>query len=152
MIDWSTKPHIPVILRHLGAHMMIWKTFAIGLAAAAFAFASVAGTPASAEDVVARGSFEGRSDHTTLDHVSIIDTGSGYQVVLESDFYLDGAPAPTFAFGSNGFDGDTEFPVLKKNSGHQVYDLLSDIDPAAYDEFCVWCSDYSVPLGFASLN
>ena len=108
-----------------------------GIAALFVATSFVAVTPASADEVIASGTFEGRSDHTTQGHVSIVDTGSGYQVVLGSDFHLDGAPALTLAFGKDGFAGETEFTVLKNNSGAQVYDLPANIDPTAYDEFYV---------------
>lgn len=123
------------------------------LTAAVFAIGAMTATaPAQADEVIASGTFEGRSDHRTDGEVSIIKTDSGYQVVLSDDFSLDGAPDPTLAFGKDGFASEAEFTVLKSNDGYQVYDLPEGLDPTAYDEFYVWCSEYAVPLGFADLK
>lgn len=123
------------------------------LAAAVLALgAMTAIAPAQADEVIATGTFEGRSDHRTDGEVTIIKTDSGYQVVLSDDFSLDGAPDPTLAFGKDGFASEAEFTELKSNDGHQVYDLPEGLDPTDYDEFYVWCSEYAVPLGFADQN
>lgn len=108
----------------------------------------------SATTIVSSGSFEGRSKHITTGGVSIVKTTSGYIAVLESNFDLDGAPAPTLGFGKNGngFDKNTEFTKLKSDKGLQVYAIPASINPTDYNEFYVWCADFSVPLGVAKLN
>ncbi|MBO6505485.1 MAG: DM13 domain-containing protein [Kordiimonadaceae bacterium] len=106
-----------------------------------------------ASTVAAHGTFEGRSDHVTTGGVSIVKTASGYVAVLESDFSLDGAPDPTLGFGNNGkFDTDTLFTKLESKDGLQVYAIPANIDVSSFSEFYVWCEDFSVPLGVASLK
>jgi len=112
-------------------------------------------TPATIETtskVVQNGVFKGRNKHETSGGVSIIKTSNGYIAVLEGDFSLDGAPAPTLGFGKNGFDKKTEFTKLNANKGLQVYAIPATIKPENYDEFYVWCADFSVALGVASLK
>jgi len=131
------------------------KLLALSLIAA-IGLAGLQTLPASADGhstIAAHGTFEGRSDHVTKGGVSIIKTASGYIAVLESDFSLDGAPAPTLGFGNKGkFDKATEFTKLASKDGLQSYALPAGIDPSKYDEFVVWCADFSVPLGVAKLK
>jgi len=122
------------------------------------AFAEKVSTSDSANDVAVvsiakSGTFVGKSRHTTKGGVSIIQTETGYIAILENDFSLDGAPAPTLGFGNNGkFDASTEFTKLARISGAQAYALPANIDPADFSEFYVWCADFSVPLGVAALK
>ena len=113
-------------------------------------------TPAEAvtpHAVVAQGQFEGRSDHVVLGSATILKTDSGHVLVLEADFSLDGAPAPTLGFGKGGkFAADTEFSLLQSKDGFQAYAIPASIDLANYDEVYVWCADFSVPLGVAKLK
>lgn len=103
--------------------------------------------------VVTSGTFEGRSDHVTTGGVSIIKTASGYVAVLENDFSLDGAPDPTLGFGNNGsFDTKTIFTKLESINGLQVYAIPANVDVSAFNEFYVWCAEFSVPLGVAALQ
>ncbi len=103
--------------------------------------------------IQSKGEFEGRSKHITTGGVSVVNTGSGYLVVLDNNFSLDGAPGPTLGFGVDGqFDGKSEFTPLKSKSGAQVYVLPASINPANYNEIYVWCADFSVPLGVAKLG
>ncbi len=112
------------------------------------AFSVHAGT-----SVVASGEFSGKSDHVTTGGVSILETGAGYVVVLESNFSLDGAPDPKLGFGKNGtFDAKTLFSPLKDKTGLQVYELPKTIDPKKFDEIYVWCEKFDVPLGVAKLH
>lgn len=102
--------------------------------------------------VTATGSFEGRSDHVVTGGLTILKTETGYVAVLESNFSLDDAPAPTLGFGNDGdFVGATEFSKLESKTGLQVYAIPAGIDPSAYGEFYVWCSRFDVPLGVAAL-
>ncbi len=119
-------------------------------------------TPASAQApsesetaqtvIVSQGTFKGRNRHVTTGTVTIVKTDAGYQAILESDFSLDGAPAPTLGFGNRKFDKSTEFSALKSNTGRQVYDLPASINPADFSKFYVWCADFSVALGVAELK
>lgn len=103
--------------------------------------------------VVTSGTFEGRSDHVTTGGVSIIKTASGYVAVLENDFSLDGAPDPTLGFGNNGsYDTKTTFTKLESINGLQVYAIPANVDVSAFNEFYVWCAEFSVPLGVAALK
>ena len=127
------------------------------LAIIAFNTAALTGASAAPADAVSTtvksGSFEGRNDHVTTGGVSIVKTSSGYVAVLEGDFSLDGAPAPTLGFGKNGkFDEKTEFTKLGSISGLQVYQIPGNINPSNFTEFYVWCSDFEVSLGVAALN
>ena len=116
--------------------------------------ASVAlAAPAQAEsEVILSGTFEGRSDHVTSGGVSVLETDAGTIVVLESDFFLDGAPDPKLGFGKDGYDASTQFTVLESNTGAQMYVVPDTIDPADFNEFWVWCEKFDVPLGVATLN
>ncbi len=121
------------------------------------AFLSIAGlsAPAAAHGpstVVKTGSFTGLSNHITTGNVSIVRTNDGYVAILEGNFELDGAPAPTLGFGKNGFDKKTEFTKLNSKKGLQVYAIPASINPADFDEFYVWCADFNVGLGIAKLK
>lgn len=114
-------------------------------------------TPADAapsdSQIVAHGTFKGASDHVTKGGVSILKTAAGYVVVLENDFSLDNAPSPTLGFGKGGkFDKKTDWVKLSSKTGAQVYALPASIDPTKFDEFYVWCREFSVPLGIAKLK
>ncbi|MEM1192439.1 MAG: DM13 domain-containing protein [Pseudomonadota bacterium] len=103
--------------------------------------------------VTKTGTFKGLSRHTTAGGITIVKTDAGNLAILENSFSLDGAPAPTLGFGKNGkFDPSTEFASLGQNTGAQVYVIPASIDPAQFDEFYVWCADFSVPLGVAALR
>ena len=130
----------------------------VGLVSITLAQAETGATveaPETVSRVAKSGVFEGRSDHITTGGVSILKTESGYIAVLEADFDLDGAPAPTLGFGKSGKKGfvkKTEFTKLKSDKGLQVYSIPAKIDPADYDQFYVWCSDFDVALGVAALR
>lgn len=103
--------------------------------------------------IQSNGTFSGLSKHVTTGGVTILKTQSGYLAILESDFSLDGAPAPTLGFGNDGkFDTASEFTKLENISGAQLYQIPASINPANFNEFYVWCADFSVPLGVAKLN
>ena len=106
----------------------------------------------TASSVLKSGTFEGKNKHITTGGVSIVKTASGYVAILESDFDLDGAPAPTLGFGKNGFDKNTEFTKLESDKGLQIYAIPANINPADYTEFYVWCADFDVALGVAALK
>ncbi len=109
--------------------------------------------PAQVEgEVVASGTFEGRSDHEVSGGVSIVETDAGFVLRFGSDFSLDGAPAPEIGFGSDGYDAATRFAKLEELTGEQTYPIPETIDPAAFNEVWVWCTRFDVPLGVATLQ
>lgn len=128
-------------------------TLIFGLGSAYVATTTEPAQAGKASSVKQSGTFSGLSDHITTGGVSIVKTSSGYIAILESDFDLDGAPAPTLGFGNDGaFDKATEFTKLNSIKGLQVYAIPATINPADFNEFYVWCADFSVPLGVASLK
>ncbi|MEO1224779.1 MAG: DM13 domain-containing protein [Pseudomonadota bacterium] len=133
---------------------MACKTLSLmgGLAAAL----SIAVAPIAlqaADDLLHSGTFEGASGHETSGGVTIVSTDNGIQVILGEDFYHDGAPDPHVGFGTNGsFDSASDLGMLAANTGEQVYDVPATLDISGYDEVYIWCVQYSVPLGVASLR
>ena len=110
---------------------------------------AMAALPASAGDVVAKGSFVGASDHVTTGAVHVTD-GS---VDLQDDFSLDGAPDPKVGFGKDGvYDPATTLSALESNTGAQSFAVPDGVDPSAYNEVYIWCEKFSVPLGVAKLQ
>ncbi len=101
---------------------------------------------------VAKGTFTGLSNHITTGSINIILNGNQFQLVLDDDFSLDGAPDPTLAFGNGKYLESTNFSKLNQLSGKQIYDLPSSIDPMIYTEVYVWCNEANVPLGVAKLE
>ena len=130
------------------------RSFATAMRALGFAAAVLAApVAASAQDqVLASGEFRGQSGHAASGGVSVVKTATGIAVVLAPDFKFDGAPDPQLGFGKNGYVKSTRFSILKSNSGKQTYDIPATIDPADYTEVWVWCEQYSVPLGVATLK
>lgn len=107
----------------------------------------------SAQEIVGKGSFTGKSGHKTSGSVSIVKTAQGFEVRLGSNFSLDGAPGPYLGFGNNGkYDAATQFSKLNANSGAQVYKVPGNIDISRYKEIYIWCRPFNVPLGVAKLK
>lgn len=111
-----------------------------------------AATSEMAGEIVATGEFSGLSDHVTTGDVTIRKDGASYIVVLEANFSLDGAPDPTLGFGNGDFIAETQFSALNSKTGKQVYTLPAGLDPADFSQIYVWCEQFSVPLGVATLN
>lgn len=107
---------------------------------------------APAGETVASGAFEGQSDHVTTGSVAIKKAEDGYYVELAEDFSLDGAPDPKLGFGNPDFMAETLFSELRSKDGFQSYKLPDGFDPTAYSTIYVWCEQFSVPLGVATLN
>ena len=101
--------------------------------------------------VIKTGKFEGRSNHIVKGKVSVLQTESGYVVVLEPDFSLDNAPDPKLGFGKNGYDASSMFSKLSSLTGVQAYILPASIDPNKYNELWLWCEEFNIPLGVAIL-
>ena len=104
-------------------------------------------------DAVASGSFSGLSDHITTGGASIVGTPGAYELVLASDFSLDGAPDPIVGFGTGGtYSPATKLGALQNKTGAQRYALPADFNPSEVSEVYVWCEKFDVPLGVASFS
>lgn len=109
-------------------------------------------TEAIGGEIVTSGEFSGLSDHVTTGRVTIRKDNDVHYVVLEKDFSLDGAPDPTLGFGNGEYLIETQFSALKNKDGYQTYPLPSELDPTQFTQIYVWCEEFSVPLGVATIN
>ncbi len=140
---------------------MFQKSALFVLAAAALLFVGCASVstgstatslPTGATSAAA-GSFSGRNDHVVTGGVRVMRNGDQSFVVLADSFSLDGAPDPKIGFGKNGsFDETTAFTVLDNITGGQTYLIPESIDASGYNEVYIWCDQFSVALGVASLR
>ncbi len=102
---------------------------------------------------VASGSFSGRNDHIVTGGVQVMNADGKSYVVLADSFSLDGAPDPKIGFGTDGeYDKETTFTVLDNITGEQTYLIPSSVDTSAFNEVYIWCDQFSVALGIASLR
>jgi len=130
------------------------NTVAISILGVALAMTAL---PASAGDILAKGSFTGASDHITTGGVHVtagtVELQDDFSLELQDDFSLDGAPDPKVGFGNDGvYDADTTLAVLENNTGAQTYQIPEGLDPSAYNEVYIWCEKFAVPLGVAKLQ
>ncbi|MEP2639866.1 MULTISPECIES: DM13 domain-containing protein [Rhodobacterales] len=121
------------------------------VAAAVITFAPIS---ASAEAPATHGTFTGASDHITTGGVQIVKTADGGAIViLDTDFSLDGAPDPRVGFGSDGkFVEASDLGALQNISGLQIYVVPPTINVDDFNEVYIWCLQFGVPLGVASLS
>lgn len=99
------------------------------------------------------GEFTGLSNHVTKGAVEVVKAGDGWEIHLKDSFWFDGAPDPRVGFGNDGsFVDPTDFEPLRQNAGAQVYKVPADINPEDFNEVYIWCRQYSVPLGVASIE
>ncbi len=95
------------------------------------------------------GKFKGQKGHVTKGAVTVKDG----KIILESSFWFDGAPDPRVGFGKGGkYSKNTDFAVLKKNTGKQTYKVPSNLNADDYDTVVIWCRKFSVPLGYAKIK
>ena len=88
-------------------------------------------TARAGDEVLAAGSFHGKSGHATTGGVRVLRTADGLVVELGPDFTFDGAPDPKLGFGRDGYDADTKLGALRANSGAQRYAVPKSVDPGA---------------------
>ena len=110
--------------------------------------------PTGALAATTTGQFTGANNHVTTGGVTVVKTADGGAVViLDSDFNLDGAPDPHVGFGRDGtFDVATDLGKLAAATGLQVFVVPASVDVDDYNEIYIWCLEFSVSLGAASLN
>ncbi len=114
---------------------------------------TVAAASVQTPQTLATGQFEGRSKHVTSGEVKLVQTATGYQLVLGSDFYLDNAPDPIVAFGNDEtFVLANKVSRLNKKRGAQIYDLPANFSPTQFSQAYIWCEKFDLPLGIADLN
>ncbi|MEO1089897.1 MAG: DM13 domain-containing protein [Pseudomonadota bacterium] len=113
---------------------------------------TTAAPPATEGKVTARGSFEGASGHLTSGTVEVVRlAGGGYVVELGNDFTHDGAPDPVVGFGDGQYVAISKLGSLQALTGRQLYAVPATIDVGRFDQVYVWCEEFGVPLGVASL-
>ncbi|MEM1277979.1 MAG: DM13 domain-containing protein [Pseudomonadota bacterium] len=100
----------------------------------------------------ASGVFIGKSNHVTNGGASIARRAGEWVVVLEDDFFFDGAPDPHVALGSDGYRKEASLALLRSNNGQKVYEIPANLDVADFNEIWIWCDEFSVPLGVAKLT
>ncbi|MEM7069340.1 MAG: DM13 domain-containing protein [Pseudomonadota bacterium] len=117
------------------------------ISAAAVAAGTAISVPAFAGGKT--GSFSGASNHITKGDVTVMDN----HIILEDSFWFDGAPDPRVGLGKGGkYTEGTDFAVLKKNAGKQIYHIPDELKESGYDTVVIWCRKFSVPLGQAKLK
>jgi hypothetical protein len=119
-------------------------------ATAAFGAVTMAGPALAGQS--RKGTFKGRSDHVTSGGVTFTKEGGKTYVVLQSDFAFDGAPDPKVALGRNGYDKSTVLGALRSNSGEQRYEIPASMSVEGVNEVWIWCEQFNVPLGVATLH
>ena len=126
---------------------MFRKTIAIAALAATLA------TAAFAESAPRSGQFTGASNHVTSGGVTVSHDGTGYIVQLGPQFFLDGAPDPKVGFGRNGtYVEGTLIGKLGSNTGAQSFRVPGHLNVADFTDVLIWCEQFSVPLGVASIR
>ncbi|MEO0500197.1 MAG: DM13 domain-containing protein [Pseudomonadota bacterium] len=103
----------------------------------------------------ATGTFTGVNSHEVAGTITIEQRADGWYAVLGDDFSLDDAPDAYLGFGSGGAYADgTNFEFLEKEdyTGAQEYKLPDDLDPTKFDQFVIWCKEFSVLLGTADIG
>jgi hypothetical protein len=121
---------------------------------AAIAFVAFGANTATAGAYDYKGSFTGKSNHVVTGDVTIEKQSNGsYIVILEENFVLDGAPDPSVGFGKDGqYVEGTYLGNLTKNKGKQTFALPANINLSDYNEVYIWCAEFTVPLGVATIK
>ncbi len=109
---------------------------------------------AFAQQSTNHGTFTGASDHITPGGVQVIKTADGGAlVILDSNFSLDGAPDPRVGFGRDGkYVATSDVGKLENLTGLQTYVVPARINIDDFNEVYIWCTQFNVPLGIATLN
>ena len=130
------------------------KTFANPLNIVAAALIAFTPLTATAGEAVTKGTFTGASEHITTGGVQIVKTADGGAVViLDTDFSLDGAPDPRVGFGVDGeFVSASDLGELQNISGLQIYVVPATVNVDDFNEVYIWCLQFGVPLGVATLG
>ena len=100
----------------------------------------------------ARGSFKGVNRHVTSGSVVVKETGNTITVTLGKDFSFDGAPDPYVALANGTRKPIVLFSLLKKNKGAQSFSVRKPKGYKGASHVLIWCKQYSVTLGQASLR
>lgn len=102
---------------------------------------------------VSSGTFEGRVGHNAGGTATLLKINEKHYVRFESDFSVTNGPDLYVYLGKSGsYDPAAELAVLKGNIGSQNYEIPDSIKITDYNEVWVWCKQFSVPFGVASLK
>ena len=120
-------------------------------------FAALTGFIADAayaqDEVIAKGSFVGKTGHKASGMMSLVKTDNGVEIRFGPNFSIKGAPGPYLGFGKDGkYVKATQFSKLLKTTGAQTYKVPASIDVSEFNEFYVWCKPFNVPLALAKLT
>lgn len=106
----------------------------------------------STSAAAARGTFKGVNRHVTSGSVVVKESGNTLTVTLGKDFSFDGAPDPYVALANGTRRPIALFSLLKKNKGAQSYSIRKPKGYKGASHVLIWCKQYSVTLGQASLR
>ncbi|MEM7722938.1 MAG: DM13 domain-containing protein [Pseudomonadota bacterium] len=109
-------------------------------------------TAAAADEY--HGQFHGLSNHVTTGGVTVVEMTDGSAVViLDSDFSLDGAPDARVGLGNDGtYVPATDLGDLGPLTGMHIFVVPASIDVSDFNEVYIWCRQFAVPLGVASIS
>lgn len=121
------------------------RTFLVSSSVVAFSLLA----PAVAFAAGRKGKFKGDNNHVVTGGVTVKDG----KIILANDFVFDGAPDPRIGLGKRGkYSKNTDFAVLKKDTGSQTYKVPASINVDDYDTVIVWCRKFSVQLAHAKIR
>jgi hypothetical protein len=94
-------------------------------------------------------------DHTTSGGATIVRLPGGSLVLTLSELVTDNGPDLHVYLTDNATDAAAGYFVdlgtLKGNQGTQNYDVPLDVDLSRAVYVSIWCEDFAVPFGFATL-
>lgn len=95
----------------------------------------------------------GPMSHQVRGTASIIRYRDQVYLVLSDDFTFDGAPDPWVGFGNrDSYDSDSTVSPLSSFIGGHYYRMPRKIRPDEYEDFFIWCQQFSIPLARADLR
>lgn len=128
------------------------KTLLSALTALLLGLMTLMPSTASADEY--HGQFTGLSNHITTGGVTVVEMADGSAlVILDSDFSLDGAPDARVGLGVDGtYVSATDLGDLGPLTGMHIFVVPASIDVAEFNEVYIWCRQFAVPLGVASIS
>ena len=108
---------------------------------------------ALADKVVKTGTFAKDSEGTVGTAQIVQLDNASFVLRFGKDFvYNGGAPDVTIGLGNNGYIEKSNLGSLKSTKGIQDYALPAGFDPSKINQVFVWCRQFHVGLGVASVN
>lgn len=107
----------------------------------------------AASSLVARGSFQGLSNHSADGEAFIMKTTNGYALVLSYEFEVSESQSAVLGFGKNGqYLQRSHIGNLRANSGRQTYILPENLTPVDFDALYIWSEETASSIGVAAFN